>query len=58
MSTITIEVKYRVPLNSKEDFMKAIKKSEMMDVAGVELDGFTIKDNSKEEQKIKKNSEV
>lgn len=53
MSTIIIEVKYRVPLNSKEDFMKAIKKSEMMNVSGVELDGFTIKDNSKEEQKIK-----
>ena len=58
MSTIIIEVKYRVPLNSKEEFMKAIKKSEMMCIAGVELDGFTIKDNSKEEQKIKKNSDV
>lgn len=53
MSTIIIEVKYRVPLGSKEDFMKAIKKSEMMGIFGVELDGFTIKDNSKEEQKVK-----
>lgn len=53
MNTITIEVKYRVPLSSKEDFMKAIKKSEMIGIAGVELDGFTIKDNSKEEQKVK-----
>lgn len=53
MSTIIIEVKYRVPLISKEDFMKAVKKSEMMSIVGVELDGFTIKDNSKEEQKIK-----
>ena len=53
MSTIIIDVRFKVPVSSREDFMKAIKKSEMMNVEGVELDGFTMKDNSKEEQKVK-----
>lgn len=53
METITIEVKFKLPVVSKDEFMKLIKKSDLINIDGVILDGFTIKDNSKENQKIK-----